>query len=118
MLPHLGLFKKVACPFLPECTRSTCVFSHDIQLPQKRLPKSTTTKSDQDQTTTAKRQRSLSSTTTPHVVDNITNPIVQKKPSTIKKTNPSVPIKVHVLPHAKEIKKKKGKQLIFFHSSS
>lgn len=77
MLPQLGLFKKVPCPFLPDCPRTTCIFSHDPKLIKRSQPTSsvttTATITKDSQSTLNKRQRpnDNSSLTTQDFINNI-----------------------------------------------
>ncbi|CAO3621327.1 unnamed protein product [Cunninghamella blakesleeana] len=84
MLPQLGLLKKVPCPFLPDCPRTTCIFSHDPKL-IKRLPQPTSAAATTTTTTTSKqeilnkRQRSNNDSLTTQ--DRINNIIKKQKTS-------------------------------------
>ncbi|KAI9302614.1 hypothetical protein BJ944DRAFT_184766 [Cunninghamella echinulata] len=89
MLPQLGLFKKVPCPLLPDCSRPTCIFSHDPKL-KRPFPSATAATPEENQS--YKRQRpnnitsqSTSSTKTTH---DLINSIVKKNTQTQNNSNP------------------------------
>ncbi|CAO3614564.1 unnamed protein product [Cunninghamella echinulata] len=101
MLPQLGLFKKVPCPLLPDCSRPTCIFSHDPKL--KRPLPSVTTTTTPEENQSYKRQRpnniTSQSTTSAKTTHDLINSIVKKNPQIQNNSNPDHVKKLNCTAH-------------------
>ncbi|KAJ8656539.1 hypothetical protein O0I10_007862 [Lichtheimia ornata] len=86
MLPSTGLFRKLTCPYYPNCPRITCIYSHDAppsaQVSRKRKAAATDLKNKSNDPAVKKKQIDVDNATT----------TTKSQPSTMNPKRPNRPV--------------------------